>query len=53
MNSSLLTLLTFGILDFWITPYKQVATAAFYEEIMREKGFSLPDDKTAAICCLS
>ncbi len=44
---NLLTLLTFGILDFWITPYKQVATAAFYEEIMREKGFSLPDDASA------
>ena len=25
--------LTFGILAFWVTPYVQTATAAFYEEI--------------------
>lgn len=46
---NLLSLLTLGILDFWVTPYKQVATAAFYEEIMREKGFALPVDPTANV----
>ena len=25
--------LTFGILTFWVTPYMQTATAAFYENI--------------------
>ena len=40
----LLSVLTVGILQYWITPYKETAYAAFYEEIMREKGFALPAD---------
>lgn len=34
----LLTLLTFGILSFWVIPYTGVARAEFYEELLREHG---------------
>ncbi|MGN0813475.1 MAG: DUF975 family protein [Candidatus Coproplasma sp.] len=34
----ILCILTFGILSFWVQPYKQCAYAAFYEEIKREQS---------------
>lgn len=34
----ILCILTCGILSLWVTPYKQCAYAAFYEEIKRERG---------------
>lgn len=36
----LLTILTFGILSFWVSPYTGVARAEFYEELLREQGIS-------------
>lgn len=36
----ILCLLTCGILSFWIQPYMQCATAAFYEELVREQSLT-------------
>lgn len=33
----LLTLLTFGLLSFWVTPYQQTAHAAFYQSLIAEQ----------------
>ena len=34
----LLCLLTLGILSFWVTPYRQAAYAAFYQNLLVEQG---------------
>lgn len=39
----LLSLLTFGILSFWITPYKECAYAAFYQNLLVEQGLVAPE----------
>ena len=39
----LLCVLTFGILSFWITPYKETAYAAFYQNLLVEQGLVAPE----------
>lgn len=34
----LLSVVTFGILSFWLTPYREAAHAAFYQNILVERG---------------
>ena len=34
----LLCILTLGILSFWVTPYRQAAYAAFYQNLLVEQG---------------
>lgn len=38
MGWYILCILTFGILAFWVAPYRQCAHAAFYEELVRERN---------------
>lgn len=39
----LLSLLTLGILSFWITPYREAAYAAFYQNLLVEQGLVAPE----------
>ncbi len=38
----LLTILTFGILAFWVQPYQQAATAAFYQSLVGDAASEQP-----------
>ena len=39
---SILCVLTLGILTFWVTPYEQAATAAFYQSLLPVQEEALP-----------
>ncbi len=39
----LLTIITFGIASFWVTPYKEAAYAAFYQNLLVEQGLVTPE----------
>lgn len=36
----ILCMLTFGILSFWVQPYMQCASAAFYQDLIREQNIT-------------
>ena len=39
----LLCIITCGILSFWITPYREAAYAAFYQNLLVEQGLVAPE----------
>ncbi len=46
---AILSALTFGIGNLWLTPYKQAATAAFYREVSGTEYTALPEDNEPVI----